>query len=69
MNYNIYHAWSLVCFFCHSWWQRVLEISDVNSRESHLQYDSEEWHERLNEFSWMLKDLTQWSENYSWKHA
>jgi len=56
MNYSVYHAWSLVCclhirIFCHSWWQWVLEISDVNLKENHLRYDSEEWHERLNESS------------------
>ncbi len=74
MNYNVYYVWSLICclhirIFHHSWWQWVLKISDVDLRESHLRYDSEEWHERLNESSWMLKDLTQWSENYSWKHV
>ncbi len=74
MNYNIYHAWSLVCclhikIFCHFQWQWVLKISDVDLKEDHLQYNSEKWHERLNESSWMLKDLTQWSENCFWKHA
>ncbi len=74
MSYSIYHAWSLVCclhikIFCHSWQQQVLKIFDIDLRENHLQYNSEEWHERLNESSWMLKDLTRWSENCSWKHA
>ncbi len=47
MSYSVYHAWSLVCclhikIFHHSQRQRVLKISDVDSKESHLQYDSEE---------------------------
>ncbi len=70
MNYNIYHAWSLICclhirIFHHSQQQQVLKVSNINLRKNHLQYDSKEWHERLNESSWMLKDLTQWSENCS----
>jgi len=38
-------------------------------KENHLQYDSEEWHERLSESSWILKDLTQWLENYSQRYT
>ena len=39
MNYNIYHAWSLICclhirIFHHSWWQWVLEISRLIIKSS-----------------------------------
>jgi hypothetical protein len=73
MSYSVDHAWSLICcwhvrIFHHFQWWWVLKISDVDLKENHLWYDSKEWRERLNELSWMLKDLTQWSENYSQRH-